>query len=177
MDLVPHDGELDGFVVRGTANRDVHGRALGSAQLPHRLLDVPSLGRLALNQDDDVASAQTPLVGGRTFEDGENGDVAVDDVDGDAQAVVAAFLPLAHLRKRARVHEARMWIERLEHAGDRAVDQPIGLDLTHVLVFDGLQCGGKDLVLVRNLVLRQGRPAKKSPDYGRNRDDGAGSRQ
>ena len=71
-----------------------------------------------------------------------------------------------------------MRVERLEHAGDGAIDQPVGRGLAHVIFFDGLQCGGKDLVLVWNLVLgHQRRPAKKAPHHGRDRDDGAGCRQ
>ena len=178
VDFIPHDGKLDGFVVGGASNRDVHRRALGSAQLSHRLFGVPALGRLALDEDDDVATAQTSLVRGRAFEDVEDGDVAIDDVDGDAQAVVAAFLALTHLGKTARVHEARMRIERLEHPGNGAVDQPVGLHLADVLLLDGLQSGRKYLVLVGNLVLRdQRRPAEEPPDYRRDRDDRAGRRQ
>jgi len=65
-----------------------------------------------------------------------------------------------------------MRIERLEHPGNGAVDQPVRFDLADVILFDGLQCGGKDLVLVRDLVLGyQRRPAEKAPNHGRNRDN------
>jgi hypothetical protein len=46
-----------------------------------------------------------------------------------------------------------MRVQRLQHAGDGAVDEPVGLEVTHVFLFDGLQSGGKDLVLVGHLVL------------------------
>ena len=63
--------------------------------------------------------------------------------DRDAEAVVAPFLPLAHLRVFLRVEEARMRIERGEHAADGAVDQAVGLDLVDVARFDGAQRGGE----------------------------------
>jgi hypothetical protein len=71
-----------------------------------------------------------------------------------------------------------MRVERLEHAGDRAVDQPIGLEIADILLFDGLQRSRENLVLVRNLVLRgQGRPPEQAPHEGRNRHDRKGCRQ
>ena len=41
---------------------------------------------------------RSSLVGRRALENRHHGDVAVDDLDLDAEAVVLAFLPLAHLR-------------------------------------------------------------------------------
>ena len=106
----------------------------------------------------------------RAFEERDDRDLAVDDGDRDAEAVVAAFLPLAHLRVGAGIHEARMRIERLEHAGDGAVDQPVGLDRADVIGVDRVQRGSKDLVLVRNLVFdRQGAAAVEAADQGAKR--------
>jgi len=45
-----------------------------------------------------------------------------------------------------------MRVERLEHAVDRAVDHPIGLDRFRVLRLDRAQRGGKGLVVIRNRV-------------------------
>src|SRR5207302_11391825 len=94
--------------------------ALRAAQLVLRLGGRNALGVLSGDLGDDVAAAHALLVGGRALEDAERRDVAVDRHDRDAETVVAAFLPLAHLRVLARIEEARMRIEGAEHAADRA---------------------------------------------------------
>src|SRR5688572_27350730 len=71
-----------------------------------------------------------------------------------------------------------MRVEGLQHASDRAVDEAVGLEIPHIFLFDGLQCGGKDLVLVRHLVLSgQGGPPKQAPNQGTYRDNGESGRQ
>ena len=70
------------------------------------------------------------------------------------EPVVAAFLPLAHLRVARGIHEARMRIERLQHAGDGAVDRAVGRSASaDVVLLDRAQRRGEDLVLLGNLVL------------------------
>src|SRR5262245_28506013 len=108
----------------------------------------------------------------RSLEDVEDGDVAVHDVDGDAETVVAALLPLAHLGKTAGVHEARMRIQRLQQAADGAVDQPVRFVLPDVVLLDGAKGRRKDLVLIGNLVLGYERAAPPKPaGYGTENDD------
>src|SRR5262245_12554526 len=46
-----------------------------------------------------------------------------------------------------------MGIERLQHAGNRAVDHAVGLDVADVHVFNGLQASSEDLVLLGDLIL------------------------
>ena len=70
-----------------------------------------------------------------------------------------------------------MRVERLEHAADGAVDQPVGFDLADVIGVDRAQRGGKDLVLVRDLVFgRQSAPAEEPADQRKdsNREHGDG---
>ena len=133
---------------------------------------MPALRVLARNVGEHVAAPDTLLVRRRALEHVHRRDVAVEHLNRHADAVIAAFLPLAHLRIRFRVEEARVRVERLEHAGDRAVDQPVGFDRPDVIRVNRVQRGGKDLVLVRDLVFnRQGAAAVKAANQGA-KDDG-----
>jgi hypothetical protein len=63
-------------------------------------------------------------------------------------------------------------VERLKHAGDGTVDQPVGFGRADVGVVNCGQRGGKDLVLLGNLVFdSQGAPAVKAAHKGA-KDDG-----
>ena len=48
-----------------------------------------------------------------------------------------------------------MRIERLQHAVDRAVDQPVRRHLLDVLAIDRRERRGEDAILLRKLVLRR----------------------
>ena len=150
----------------------VDGRLLRSAQAADGLLARPPFRVLAFDLGDHVAAAKSLLVRRGSFEDVEDRDVAIDDVDRDAEAVVATLLPLAHLREAAGVHEARMRIERLQHAADGAVDQPVRFVLPDVVLLDGAEGRREDFVLVRNLILGDKRVAPPEPaGYGTKDDD------
>jgi hypothetical protein len=124
------------------------------AELGHGLIARPALGVVVLDLGDDVAAPHAALIGGRAFEHVHDGHFAArGGLDGDPEAVVAPFLTLAHLGVGLRVHEARMRIERIEHPGDGAIDQPVGLRLAHVHVLHGFQCRGEDFVLLGYLIL------------------------
>ena len=69
------------------------------------------------------------------------------------EPVVPPLLSLARLRVAARIHEARVRVERLQQAGDGAVDDPVGFDVADVDVLDGAEAGGEDLVLLGDLIL------------------------
>ena len=69
----------------------------GPRSFAHRFVGGPALGALAFDVRDDVAAADALADRPATLEDARQRDVAV-DADGEAEAVVAAFLPLAHLR-------------------------------------------------------------------------------
>ena len=127
-DFVAHHFDVDQLVVARAPDRHLHRRAARPAQLQHRLLARPALRVLAVDLRDHIAAADALLVRRRSLEQRHDGDVAVDDVDADAEPVIVPFLPLAQLRVGLRIHEARMRIERLQHAVDRAVDDPVGLD-------------------------------------------------
>ncbi len=132
--FVANDFHVDQLVVAAPLDRDADGRALRTLEPSHRLLARPALGvehsRLAgrigtLDAGDDVAAAQTLLESGRALEDGHHGDVVVDDLNLDTEAVVLSFLALTHLGVGARIEETRVRIERLEHAVDRAVNEAL----------------------------------------------------
>ena len=72
--------------------------------------------------------------------------------DREPEAVVPPFLLLAHARVGLRIHEARMRIERLQHAVDGAVDQAIGLDRFGVVGLNGAQRRGKRPVVIGKAI-------------------------
>ena len=167
VDVVALDVQIDEPRRARAPDRDVHLGALLAAQRPHRLVARPAVRVLALDPRDDVAPAQALLVGGRALEQAHHGDVAVDDDDADAEAVVVPFLPLAHLRVGPRVHEVRVRIQRLQHAVDGAVHQPGGVHRLGVVVLDGSERGGEDAVLLADLVLVGQGPAPEQPAHQR----------
>ena len=150
--LIAHHAHFEQPLEALAAHADVDERALRSLELVDRRLGRPALGADAFDGRDHVAAANAAAERRRAFEHAHGGDVAVDGLNREAEAVVAAFLPLAHLRVGPRVHEARMRIERLQHAVDRAVDHPVGLDRFGVLRLDRGQRRGKGLVVIRNRV-------------------------
>ncbi len=83
------------------------------------------------------------------------------DLNGDADAVVAPFLALAHLRVFLRIEKAGMRIERAEHAADRAVDEAIRFDLVDVVGFDRAQRGGERAIVIGDLVVGRERAASE----------------
>ena len=93
------------------------------------------------------------------------------DLNGDPEAVIPAFLALPQLRVLLRIEEARMRIERLQHAVDRAVDEAIRGHFFDVLPIDGREGGGEHAVLLLHLVLgREGRAAEQSTGNRRDED-------
>src|SRR5204863_358870 len=171
VDFVADDGEVDQLVEAAALERNLDGRSFGTAQLSHRVVARPALGLFAFDFRDDVAAPKALLIRWRAFEERDDRDFAIDDGDRNAEAVVTPLLPLAHLGVRAGIHEARMRVERLEHAGDGTVDQAVGFDRADVIRVDRVQRGSKDLVLVRDLVFdRQGTTAVKAPNQGAKSD-------
>src|SRR5207247_10806651 len=94
-------------------------------------------------------------------------------LDLNAEAVIAPFLPLAHLRVRLRIEKAGMWIQRAEHAANRAVDEAVGFDRPDVVGLDRGERDGKGVLVWSLVVDRQGAAAEKSADERRhdNRKD------
>ena len=178
-DLVAHELDVDHLRVAAAPQRNLHRRAARAAQLLHRLVGVPALRVLARDVRDDVALPHALLVGRRSLEHELRDDVAVHGADLDPDAVVVPFLPLAHLRVLARVEEARMRIERREHAADRAVHQTIRIDLVDVAGFDGAQRRRERLVVIRHLVVGEQALAEEPADQRGHgdggHDDGQGS--
>ena len=84
------------------------------------------------------------------------------DLDGDAEAVVAPLLPLAHLRVAAGSMKLECGSSVWSMPVDRAVDQAVGFDLLDVLRLDGGQRGGEDPIPLghRSWVARALRPKK-----------------
>jgi hypothetical protein len=169
--LVALDREVDEAVVADPADGDVDFGPLGALQLADRFFAGPALGVLIVYSGDDVPAAQALPVGGRILEHRHHGDVAVDHLDLDAQAVVPAFLALAQLLILTRIEEVRMRIERLQHAVDRPVDQTIRWDLLDVFPVDRRHCRGEDPILLVDAVLTcQQAAAKEASGKGRQQD-------
>src|SRR4029077_15763855 len=107
------------------------------------------------------------------------GDVAVDRLNRDADAVVTPFLTLAHLRVFARIKKTRVRIERAEHAADRTVDKAIGFHLVDVVRLNRIERSGECAVVFGNLVVGRERTASEEPaNEGGNedREDDGGKR-
>ena len=172
VDFVALDVHVDQLVVAGTADRDVDLRALRSLQLLGGLFRRPVLGVLALDARDDVAAADAGAVRRRALEQRHDGDVAVDRLDREADAVVLALLPLAHLRVLLGVEEAGVRVEGLEHAADGVVNQPVGRRRGSTYSRSiAASAGRKDPILLGNLVLGGlGGAADEPADQGRKQD-------
>ena len=171
-DLVAHELDVDHVRVTAPPQRNLHRRTARAAQLLHRLIGVPALRAFARDVRDDVALPHALFVGRRSLEHELRDDVAVHGADLDPDAVVVPFLPLAHLRVLARVEEARVRIERREHAAHRAVHQAIRIDLVDVAGFDGAQRGRERLVVIRHLVVGEQALAEEPADQRGHGDGG-----
>ena len=177
IDFVARDFEWNQLVVAGAADTELHRGALWSAQFAHGLIARPALGILGANARDDVAASDALLVRGRALEERLDGDIAVHDRDRDAETVVVPFLFFAQLSVGLRIHEARMGIERLQHAADGAVDQAIGLHLVHVPRLDEAQSRReRPVVIGQTFVGGGGTSAEDASNDGgsedRQRDEG-----
>jgi len=167
-DLVAHHGHGNQLVEPLASDADVHERALGPAQLAHRIVRCPALGRLSLDLGNHVPAANALGVRGRALEDPHGRDTVRHGLNGDAQTEVPALLAFAHLLVAARIHETRMRVERLQHPADGPVDQLVRLDRLDVLALDGGQRRCVDAVAIGDRVLRRGHTGSKpSPDHRR----------
>ena len=159
------------LLVAAPLDLDLDRRPLRAAQLLHRLLGRSSPWRLSPAICAMTSPRRMPFL---YAGDPSNTRVAVMSPsigsNLNADAVVAPFLPLAHLRVLARVEEARMRIERAEHAANGAVDEVVGLDLVDVVRLDRAQRRGERLVVLGNLVVdRERAPAEQSADQSARR--------
>src|SRR5205823_14192087 len=90
-------------------------------------------------------------------------DVAIGGYICDSDAVVMAYLSLAHLRVLARREEVGVRVERAEHAADGARHEVLGLDLVDVVALDRAERGREGLVVLRHLVVgSQGASSEKA---------------
>ncbi len=125
---------------------------LAPAEALHRLVDGHAPGVFALDLRDHVAGTDSQSVGGRSLERGHDGDVAVDGLDRDTEAVVLPLLPLLKGREIPRLVEVRVRIESPEHLADRGGHQAVGLDVLGVVLLDG----GEDLGVEPQLWIEPG---------------------
>ena len=151
--LVALDRQIDERLEALALDRDVDRRALRTFErltafsLVQPFASSPSIFAM-------MSPRRRPLLEGRrALEHVADEDVAIERLNADAEAVVAAFLALAHLGVAARIEEARMRIEGLQHPVDGAVDQSIGFDFAHVLRFDRGEGRREDAVPSFDLVL------------------------
>ena len=171
-DLVARDGERNQLIVAAAPDVDLDGRAARAAQLVLRFERRDPLGGLAFDGGDDVAAADAELEGRRSLEDDRRRDVSVNRLNGDAEAGVMTFLPLAHLRVLVRIEKARVRIQRAEHAPDRTVDEPIGIDFVHVVGFDHAERGGKRVIVLRHGAVGRQRASSEEAAGKRGHGDG-----
>ena len=61
------------------------------------------------------------------------------------------LLPLPQLGVGLGIHETRVRVEGLQHAVDRAVDDPVGLDRLHILLLDLLERRAEDVDAFRQM--------------------------
>src|SRR5579864_4561346 len=95
------------------------------------------LGRFAIDGDDDVTGVNASLIGGSSREGVDNDDFIVAWADGHTHAVVLAALVFAHQGIRLGIEEVRVWVQRMQHAGDRpVVDRLVGVYGLGVILFD-----------------------------------------
>ena len=123
---------------------------------PTSSLDMPSrrawsAWRWDLARSGDDVAPRRPFLNAGELEDRHHGDVAVDRRNLDAQAVVAAFLPLPHLRI-LRGSKKLSGSSCLEHARRRR-RQGGRKALPRRIPIDGRKRRGEDTVLLRHLVL------------------------
>ena len=177
--FVANHAQRNQLGVAAAADFDLDRSPLLAAQLLHGLLGRPALGLFAVNLRDDIAAANTFFGRRRSFEHALRRNLTVDRRDGDAEAVIAPFLTLTHRGVLFWVEEARMRIERGEHAADGPVDETVGIGVRHVVFLDGTQRSGEGVVALGGAVVqRQCASAEKAPDQRRDRDreDNSGKR-
>ena len=169
--FITHDIHVDQAVVTAALDADIDQRPFWPFELLDCLIRRPPLHIEVAHLGQDVAAAESLLIGGRPLEERHHGDVAVDGLDGDPETVITSLLPLAHLRVRLGVEKARMRIERVQHPVDGAVDHAIGRHVVHIFLLDGVNSGREYTVLLANFVLSRKRAAAKhTAGSGRQRD-------
>ena len=106
----------------------------------------------AVDRDDDVARMNAGFVRGRSGEGINHDHFIVARPDRHTHAVVLAALVFAHERVGFRIEEIRVRIERVQHAGNRAVvDRLIGVHRFGVIVLNQRVNIGELLQAVLNL--------------------------
>ena len=124
------DGELEGFAGVALEKLD----ALGEADFG---------GELVTDFEDDVAGEDAGDAGGAVLADGDDGEFALAEADGDADAVVGVGLFLLHLFEDLGMDVGGVGVEVGEHALEGGVDEafvgdPVGVDVVLADDFDGV---------------------------------------
>jgi len=110
-------------------------RARLAAQLFHRLVVLPALGRAAVERDDLVARLNTGPLGRRLRQGRDHGDPAVAHIDLDAQAAVVPGGLLGEEPEVVRLQEHGVRVVQLvQQAVDRHLVEPSLVERVDVVV-------------------------------------------
>jgi hypothetical protein len=161
LDPLTDDRDIERLVTPGAddAQLDVgSGRAL---HLLDGLVEAQAVEKLAVDVGDIVAGLDPGAPCGRVLHRGDDLHRAVLDADRDPEAaVIAVGRGLQHIEV-GRLDEARMWVERGEHAVDRALDERMVVDLVDILGFHPLVDAHERLELLVVGRVRSGQRARR----------------
>ena len=135
--------------------------ALRAAHLLDRFDERHVLGELVLDLDDLVAGLDAGAIRGRVLDRRDDGEHVVARGDLDAQAAEAAARVDLQLLVQIRRQIGAVRIERVEHAGDGAVDQLLRGDVVDVVLLHQGQHVGEDLDVVVGLLGDRRDPADR----------------
>ena len=142
--LIPCDGEQDGFGVAFTAYRNAHDGAFGAFEQISDFSRAESVGGLVVHFCDHVARADAGLVRRRAYKGRQNDRAAFARRNGHAHAVIFAALLFAQQRELARIEKVGVWIQDSQHPGDCAlVEGVVGVNRHGVILLDEGQHSGE----------------------------------
>ena len=157
MDQGARHLEGDGLLHAHAPDLELDGGAGRAAQLPHRLVVLPPLGRPAVQHHDAVSGHHPRALGRRIGQGRDDGDPSVANVDLDPQA---AILSRGLLGERVEVVRLQVdgigVVELVEEAVDRHLVELALVDRVHVEVRDA-----------REHVVEQARRLVHGPRRGR----------
>jgi len=134
-----HDGDF--FRSLGILVQDgqLHGFALGSANLGDRVLQGNVQSRNAVDFEDDIPGSEARLVRRSVLDGSDDGQALVPDSDLDSDTAEFALKLLLHHPKLFEINICGMRVYGIEHALDGTVDQIRAVDFLDIVFFDQIQ--------------------------------------